>query len=265
MNRFLYNPKVINSSIASLKLATIALTTPFIFLIGGSQSYGQELSAKELPAEKKAASIIKEKGKDHLAVGNILVHKKSLEMRFPVQLGDSEDVIEYLLVADYGKTHETLLLTNVSAYHLNIAFKLAGYKESKELFRVLDSSSRPTSQFHMEKEEVKAAARFHLFLTWKESGIDKEVHVNELIENRVTRKHARIRPFVYSGSYLAGGNLQAHQTGNIIAILTDPTSLANFSNKGHEDDTLWYPFKKALPPRDADLTLVIKKTIPEAP
>lgn len=259
MELYHYNLRMIKCSPILIKLIT-----SFLVLLCSAICLAQENEVTELQAKKNVQDIIKQKGKDHLSVGNILVHKSSMDISFPVKLEITNDIIEYLLVTSYGKVHETLLTTEISAYHLNIALKLAGYKESKELFRVLDNTGFPTSKFYTEKEEIKAAARLDIFLTWTENGIDKYFNINELIQNRVTRKHAVIRPFIYSGSYLSGGQLLAHQTGNIIGILTDPTSLANFSSKGHEDDTLWYPFKKNLPPENIALTLVIKKNIPKS-
>ncbi len=253
-----YTTKMMNCSSTITKLVT-----PLAFLLCSVISLAQEKEITTPQSEKKAESIIKQKGENHLSVGNILIHKTSKDISFPVKLAIKDEIIEYLLVTDFGKTHETLLVTEASAYHLNIALKLVGYKESKELFRVYDESGLPSSEFFVEKEEIKAAARFNLFLTWEEDGVEKESNINTLIQNRVTKKQAEIRPFVYSGSFLSGGHLLAHQTGNIIAIFTDPASLANFSNKGHEDDTLWYPFKKNLPPNDAILTLTIKKHIPK--
>lgn len=187
-----------------------------------------------------------------------MINQKNREISFPVELSPAEDIIEYLLVTEMGKIHETLLTTDISPLHLNIAIKLLGYKESKELFRVLDADYRHTDQFHEEDEATKTAARFDIFLNWDENGENKEYHVNHFIKNTVTKKHARIQPFIYGGSYLLNGRFKAEMTGDIIAVFTDRGSIANFSNEGHEDDTIWYPNSELFPPADTKLTLTIK-------
>ena len=86
-------------------------------------------SAMEPPA---AAGLPDESG-DSFTVGKITVDKRARTVRFPAKVNMAEGVLEYLLVTDKGKTHESLLATAVSPYQLNIAMLLIGARPTPEI------------------------------------------------------------------------------------------------------------------------------------
>ena len=219
--------------------------------------------AFHLPLSAQEKKPVIEKIDEHnYTVGDVKLNKETQEIAFAAVLCHPDSIIEYLLVNEHGKIHEALLITQVRPSHLNIAMKLLGYKESKELFKVLDSQRIPTQQYHQESKAVKKAARFDVLIQWQDDGKQHSHHINELIYNNVTKKHALIQPYIYNGSYLTRGNFEADMTGDIIAILTNRAAMANFSNKGREDDTIWQPNPKYIPKPETPLTIIFKKHQP---
>ena len=231
--------------------------------LASSHVWGQQPEASSAPADSDkqnpSAPLIKKVGDHAFEIGKIKFNDKTKEIAFPVSLGSPDSIIEYLMVNEQGKIHETLLITEIRPLHLNLALKLLGYKESKELFRILDKDYIPTEKFHQEPEEVKKAARFNIFLEWQEGEEKRSHHINEFIFNSVSKKHAKLEPYVYGGSYLLEGRFKADLSGDLIAIFTDRGAIANFSNKGREDDTIWLPNKERLPKPNIPLTVVIRK------
>lgn len=218
---------------------------------------------EEQAAEKKERKPIVTKIDENLfAVGKIKLNKQTKEISFPATLGNPDSIIEYLIVNEHGKIHETLLITEIRPLNLNIAMKLLGYKESKELFKILDKDYIATDQYHTETDEVKKLARFDIYIEWLDGEEKRSHHINELIYNTITKKHALIRPYVYTGSYLLEGKFKADISGDIIAILTTRASLANFSNEGRYDDTIWHPNPKKIPKPNTPLTIIFKKHTP---
>jgi len=217
-------------------------------------------SAQEVKPEVKKPKIKIEKIDEHrLAVGKVTIDKKAQTLSFPASLGNPEAVIEYLIVNQHGKTHETLFLTETQPLHINIAMKLLGYKPSKELFPELDDELVPTGKMITETYEVKTAARFDIFVEWNDGKSDRSHHINEFIYNSVSKKAAETLPYIYCGSYLIEGAFQADIDGDLVAILTNPAAIGNFSNEGRNDDTIWYPNTKRLPKKDTPISLVFKK------
>jgi len=208
--------------------------------------------------------IVKQIDKDNFKIGEVKLNKKTKEITFPAEIGNPQDIIEYLLVSQHGKIHESLLTTKIRPLHLNIAFKLLSYTESKELFRILGDDFMMTDKYHQETADTKKAARFNIFISWKKDGTEHSYHINELIFNDTTQKHAEIQPYIYGGSYLRQGKFQADLTGDIVAIFTDRGAVANFSNKGNDDDTIWFANTERLPDADTKLTITLKQHQPQA-
>lgn len=194
-----------------------------------------------------------------LTFGLISLSKKTLEITFPAKVGDPDGIIEYLVVNNFGKIHESLFYSNISATNLNIAMKLAGYKESKELFTEIDADGIPKENTIEVAQEIKNNARFDIFVEWELNDKKHHLHVNSLILNNSKQKQAELHPYIYNGSYLIKGKLIAESQGDLIGVYTDVAAIANFSNKGHDDDTLWYPYWVLCPPIDTPVTIIIKK------
>lgn len=215
--------------------------------------------AQEQPAKERPAIV--KLDQDRFQIGKVILNQKTKEIQFEAEVEAPEDVIEYLITTKQGKIHETLFSTPIKPSNLNIALKLLGYKESKELFRILDKNFRETKDFHKVDEKTKAAARFDIFVSWKHDGKVKEVHANQMILNTKTKKPAKVNPYVYGGSYIFQGTFKPDISGDLIAIFTDRSAIANFSNLGAGDDTLWYPNTELLPKQGSKVTLIIRKHI----
>lgn len=205
-------------------------------------------------AEKPAKPIIEKINAHCLRIGKLTLNQQKKEISFTAETASPDTIIEFILCNHFGKIHETLFITEINPLHLNIALKLLNYKPSKELFPIIKNQQR-TNRYHQENVATKAAARFDLFVTHQK----KTHHVNDWIYNAKTRKTAEKMPLIYSGSYLTEGRFEASLTGDIIAILTSQGAVANFSNPGREDDTIWFPNPKKYPKEPTKITLTLKK------
>lgn len=209
--------------------------------------------------EKATKPLIEKIDEENYKIGKVSFNKKTKEIFFLAKINEIGDILEYLVVNDFGKTHEALFITDIKASNLNVALKLLGYKESQELFYMYDEDMRPLDKLHDVPEDVKKAARLDIYASWKGEDGKKNVHVNQLIKNDNTGEHAKIKPYIYNGSYLLDGNFKADLSGDIIAIFTNPGSIANFSNEGNDDDTIWLAMTKQLPKKETVVTLTFKK------
>ena len=141
--------------------------------------------------------------------------------------------------------------------------KLLGYKESKELLKILHENFTPTRNYHTATEQQKKNSRFTITASWNVDGKEMSYDVTQLLKNSNTQHAMPDAPWIYSGSHMNKGNYQPDLSGDIIAIFTDRTSIANYSGEGRNDDTLWLPNQSVLPPLGTAVMLTFTQTNPK--
>ncbi|MCX6873404.1 MAG: hypothetical protein NTW21_06295 [Verrucomicrobia bacterium] len=63
----------------------------------------------------------------HFRIGAVTFDHQTREIRFPAAVNMTEGNLEYAIVKSTGKVHESLLVSTISATHLNLAFALLNY------------------------------------------------------------------------------------------------------------------------------------------
>jgi hypothetical protein len=216
---------------------------------------GEENSAPEKPA-------VRDLGNGKFEIGLVTFQQKSREISFSAEINMKDGPLEYAIVHHNGKIHEAILITKTRPFHLNIALKVLGYKESKELFPILDEDFRPTGKFPKVPEVTKNAARAEILLEWKDGeGKTKTASLNDWVTYTVTGKPLPAIPWVYGGSYVYNKSFQAEASGDIVALFTNNASLFNWGGKdGHLDD-VWIPTTKRIPEVGTSVKVTIKPFI----
>lgn len=190
-------------------------------------------------------------------IGSITFDSKTREIRFPAQINMTQDLLEFLIVHQNGKVHESLLKTDISATDLNVAFKLLRYQASPELYAEPTSDADPTAKFPDVGEEVKKASRITIEVEWENEGATRRVPINEWVQHSSTGSAMPAGPWVYGGSQISEGKFQAEITGDIAAIYLSRAALINYPGKDNTDDTVWFVFPKRVPPLDSPVTVII--------
>lgn len=212
-------------------------------------------------AEPTPLPEVKKISETFYQLGEVEIDSEKRTITFPATVEQNEVLVEYLLVTEKGKVHESVFKTQIDPLQLNIAMKLLGYQESKELIQVLDENYEPTGHyFKANSEQQRSLSRLSILVHWSSEGKLHSYHPYQLIDVESTGSHMPQSPWIYSGSLLNKGQLQAAITGDIIAIYTDRTSLINYSGEGREDDTIWLPNKKLLPPIGTAVTITLTQT-----
>ncbi len=257
------------SSLIYTSVAVTALFTPFI--------YAQEdTNKKETPEEAKSNTSsmpqIKKINETTYQIGNVLIDKKKRSISFDAeaeitQTDQLEQVnsVEYVVVTNEGKIHETLFITKASPLHINIAFKLLGYRENKSLFREFVNNI-PTEKYQTSPEEDKAKSYFSTTVSWKDPETQKlhSHNLNDLLITQDTNKtfaEDKVK-WSYGGSFVHQGKFAADLTHNVIAILTDRSAIANYVGKNGEQGMIWLPVSKKLPRQGTAVTLTITQELP---
>ncbi len=196
-------------------------------------------------------------------IGLVTLDKTNRHVSFPAEINMDEGLLEYAIVHENGKIHEALLHTKTKPLHVNLALKLLRYQGSEELFQILDEDYKPTGKYPKVSEAVKTASRVELLLSWEGAdGKPGKATLSELITNTTTAAPVAATPWVYGGSYIHEGSFAAETTGDIAAIFTSSASLFNYPGKDREDDTVWIPTPKRVPPVGTKITVTITPLAP---
>ena len=230
------------------------MNSPFflLFLAAGC-SVCSVLRADE---KKDGASepLVKKVGASTYRIGEVTFDSKTKEVAIPVIVNLREGgPIEYVLVNESGKTHESILITAARPIEVQIALKLLKYKEGAgDIFdKLLPAEDRKVKG---KKSENRGTA-VDVVVEWKDKeGKEHSSSVNEwVLDGSTIRKEGDPgtpmpeHPWHYTGSVVQGGKFLGELEGSIIAVYLDPVSLFNTSVPGSEHDERWGANHRLIP------------------
>lgn len=221
---------------------------------------------------------------EEVKIGKIHLHQKKRELSFKGGINMTKGLIEYFLATTKSdKVHETLILTDASPTNINIAMKLLGIKESKELFEIFDEETwKPTGKFPAVSPETHAASLVDIFVEWGKGAKKKRVPANTLIHhinwpkkaptpkpneefetNEATLSVMEEGPWLSTGSYMHEGRFKAEIGGIIFGIYTNEQAIVNFFGKDRLLGDVWIPNEKNVPEEGTIVTVVVKPHTPK--
>jgi len=224
---------------------------------------GDEPKAEEAKADGAAGEetevkpSVKQLDENRFQIGEIIFNKKTREVRFPAVVNMAEGQLEFLLVHSKGKTHESLLATEISPLALNVAFTLLRYPASKELYPLPNETGGASDKYPDVPADVKAGARMAIDIEWKDGEKDKRVPANDLIQHATKGNAMPAGPWVYGGSDVSEGKFVAQMTGDMIAIYLALSAIINYPGADHDNDDVWTPFPKRVPEEGTKVTVII--------
>ena len=191
-------------------------------------------------------SLFKRVGPAHLELGQVRLNQETRTITFPATVNLLDVNVEYLVVTREGKTHESLLRTEVEPMHLQLALLL------------LDAKAAGTNALPEAPSPALPGEKLDLTVTWKTGGTTKTVRAEELVLDLQTRVPAARGPWIYTGSRMREGAFAAQVDGSIVSLITDPDALINNPRPGREDDDRWKPNTAVLPPLNTPVEVSIR-------
>ena len=220
--------------------------------------------ASELMEAAKAR--IKKTGDTDYSLGDIRFSSATHEVRIPAVVNMTEGILEYALVHETGKTHESLLRTTVSPTELNVALLLCHYephiKEAAQFLPDPKPETRAKMALPMERE---GANQVRITAQWKDKdGKERIAKLSDWILNKKRGAALQLDHWTYTGSFISQTGYAAEHDGSHAALYFDLVSLINCPHEGNSDDELWFVEKSAVPPSDTPVTLVFSPVLPNA-
>ena len=255
-------------------IAAPALLAGAVFLLHAP--VGAEPPEKEKAAEKPAESEPAGDKKDAAAVdptkaieplggtryrlGALTFDKATGVISVPAVVNMNKGLLEYVLVHESGKVHESLLSTVVKPMEFNVALLLLRWKPSEAFF---DYAEPERGGVPVKGAKHPAASEMTLHIRWKDAaGAEQTVRLEQWLHNADKRAKITEGPFIYTGSrVMPDGTFLAQETGSLIALYVDPASVVNNPRDGNENDDVWFP-DPDVPAKGTQVTLELHPTAP---
>lgn len=221
------------------------------------------ICAASAPAANDDApeAVVTKIGEHRYALGELRFDAKTREIEIPVTVNMREGgPMEYLLVHEHGKVHESVFVTTASPLHVQIAMKLLRYQEGLgDLFnRLLTPEALAREGGDVVDRGDEVVFRF----IERAAGADVEeerdgVRLEEMILDAETERAMAEEPWVFTGSTNEGGTFMAEAEGSIIAVYLDPLAIFNTPREGADIDRRWWGRPDAIPEIGAKGVVVI--------
>ncbi|MFN0128986.1 MAG: YdjY domain-containing protein [Verrucomicrobiales bacterium] len=183
-------------------------------------------------------------------LGTIEFDQATREIAIPAQVNMVKGLLEYAVVGEKGKLHESLLSTKARAFDLNVVLLLLNYKPDDQWFV---PPARPKSL-----ADAQPAARLDILVRWTEGGAEKTARLDEWITDLTTKKPAAPTSWIYTGSYLNDEkHFAAEVDGSLVALYHDSRALINSPREGADNDEQWVP-AKVVPPKGTPVTVLVR-------
>lgn len=190
---------------------------------------------------------------DTLNLNNIIVNKKTKEIRLKVKLAINNGILEYFLVDEHGKAYESVFkIIGNKPSDLNFALVLLGFMplEYDSFMKLLN-----------EKDSLVKLKQYHSrsimdILVVKEN---KNIPINQIISDREGKDGELL--WVYTGGFFFDNNRYAGDASlSYIGIWPDDTTAINLfsSNKNPYRGNFGFEMKKGLKVDD-EYELIIRR------
>lgn len=176
-------------------------------------------------------------------IGQVRLNKTRRTVTFPAVLNMERGNLEYLLVTTKGKTHESLLRTEVEPYHIHLAMLFLGARGNTNILSNTNSL---------------AGDSITVDLAWTLNGKERKARAEDLILNIEKQKPMPLGPWIYTGSGVMDGRFIAQSEGNLASIIVDGGALINNPRPGRENDQNWHVHADAIPPLNTAVTVILR-------
>lgn len=170
-------------------------------------------------------------------LGEVRVSPSAMAISFPAQVNQRTGLVEYLVVHETGKVHESIFKTKVGGQQIH-----AG--------ALLFSDKPPAS--------TNAQPRIkNIEILWNENGAEKKFAAAELILDKKKKRALGQTKWAYRGSRLIDGVFLAQRDGSLIAIMEDRDALVDQATPEASDDENWEPLTDKLPDVQTPVTITL--------
>lgn len=190
--------------------------------------------------------------------GRVEVDLRRRRVSVPARLNMTNGIIEYALVTDYGKTHESLFHTTARAMDLQAALLL------------LNARAAGTHGLALPDGRVPAESAASIRVAWSVEGRSRTLPLEDLVRLRPPNDDGNAPslapgPWLFNGSTFSPEGFVAHFEGSLISLIRDAGAILNNPRPDRDDDEIHIPAADRLPALDTEVTIHIAVGAPASP
>ncbi|HTJ01011.1 MAG TPA: YdjY domain-containing protein [Dongiaceae bacterium] len=195
----------------------------------------------EFAADLQHSLQVESVGSNTFQIGKVLFDRQDRTVTVPAYVAIRNQLVEYALVTQRGKTYESLLATDASPLAIHLAFLLLGVTPGTVTGGLNQAeSAAPTNT-------VQIAVR------WETNGVPSQVDLTDWLKlvrfGPATNLPALMQTnWLYNGSELDNLGFAAGREGSIVALIRDSSALVNNIGPDRDNDHLHWPAEASLPP-----------------
>lgn len=192
-------------------LAQVSFSKPYAWLVGVALSLSSTVMAEEPPVDPEK-TVAKKVGENLYRIGAVTVDAELKAVAFPAKVNQLVGLIEYALVTETGKVHESFLSTKVKPSDIYAGLLLLGAKMPTKVYTEL---------------------AWQVDGKWKRKPIPECVGQYPLeaaseLDDKVTDQSfdLKSKEWKWTGSRSRNGKLTADESGSILSLQPDMDALA---------------------------------------
>lgn len=191
-----------------------------------------------------------------LRIGMVTLDQEARAIRFQASVNMTQGPVEYALVAENGKVHESIFVTKASLRDVHLAMLLLGVKAGEIRLgpdRALDLPAESTVEVRVE---------------WETNGppaVHPMAAMVAMAQDRPDQHSGRtmdVGKWFYKGSTFNAAGFAATLEGSAISLIADESALVNNPGVDREQDEIHVPNSKLLPRQGMPVTIVISAPNP---
>ena len=222
-----------------LLILTLILTSSFMTFAESNQSQ---------------MSTLEKIGRDKFRFGDVIIDQRKRVVEFNATSNQRNGLIEYALVHESGKTHESLFRTKIRPQILHACLLLLKHTQADRFFENLWSENPEKIDFS--KSVIKTEVR------WDQNGSQEKFSLEELSINTKNNSKLKEGSFIFTGSKKIEDTYLADVSGSIIAVYADEDAVINSSDHDSNNDDVWIANEKLMP--DLEVPVVLRFLLPKA-
>jgi hypothetical protein len=201
---------------------------------------GAEDNATKLPEIVRA-------GDGLYRFGKVLIDRPAGTISFDGVSNQVNGLIEYGVVHENGKVHESLFRTSVRPQIVHASMLLLKLKPAGGFFENLWAEKPKVIDY----SQHAVAIMVH----WELNGTKYERSLEEMALNQKNDRPMGKNSLIFTGSRFIEGTFMAESSGSVLAVYADDNAILNSSDYDSKNDDVWYANKLKMPPLECPVTI----------
>jgi hypothetical protein len=224
--------------------ATVRISFVLLFIL--QITFKTIIYSKEIPKYPK----IFQTSSGTYQLGPIEIDQAKRNFSFHAVCNQTSGLVEYALVHENGKTHESILRTKVSPNLIHATLLLLKENPQPDFFAYIEKNSSKLMQM----------PAIQIFVEWEHNGSLHQALINTMVLNQTDDRELSESAFVFTGSKVVEGTYLAEMDGSIIAIYHDSRATLNSRDIHSNSDDVWIANESKMPPKN--LPVLVRFQLP---